>query len=73
MTIIGYFQFFAEPYVMTQGGPVNSTLSVVFYLYQQGFRWWRMGYASSIAFMLFFIIFLIAMIQMAARKRQEAA
>jgi len=73
MTIIGYFQFFAEPYVMTQGGPVNSTLSVVFYLYQQGFRWWRMGYASSIAFMLFFIIFLLAMLQMAARRRQEAA
>lgn len=58
---------------MTQGGPVNSTLSVVFYLYQQGFRWWRMGYASSIAFMLFFIIFLLAMLQMAARRRQEAA
>ena len=73
MTIIGYFQFFAEPYVMTQGGPVNSTLSVVFYLYQQGFRWWRMGYASSIAFMLFFIIFFLALVQMAVRKRQEAA
>lgn len=73
MTIIGYFQFFAESYVMTQGGPVNSTLSVVFYLYQQGFRWWRMGYASSIAFMLFFIIFILALVQMAARRRQEAA
>jgi multiple sugar transport system permease protein len=73
MTIIGYFQLFAEPYVMTQGGPVNSTLSVVFYLYQQGFRWWRMGYASAIAFMLFLIIFMLAMVQLAARKRQEAA
>lgn len=73
MTIIGYFQFFAESYVMTQGGPVNSTLSVVFYLYQQGFRWWRMGYASSIAFMLFFIIFILALVQMAARRRQEGA
>ncbi len=73
MTIIGYFQLFAEPYVMTQGGPINSTLSVVFYLYQQGFRWWQMGYASAIAFMLFLIIFLLAMVQVFARKQQEAA
>ncbi|HOT96309.1 MAG TPA: sugar ABC transporter permease [bacterium] len=73
MTIIGYFQFFAESYVMTQGGPVNSTLSVVFYLYQQGFRWWRMGYASAIAFMLFFIIFFLALAQMAARRREATA
>ncbi|MBN1155476.1 sugar ABC transporter permease [candidate division KSB1 bacterium] len=69
--MIGYFQFFAEPYVMTQGGPLNSTLSVVLYLYQQGFRWWQMGYASAIAFVLFFIVFIGAMIQMAIRKRQE--
>ncbi len=69
MTIIGYFQFFAEPYVMTQGGPLNSTLSIVLYLYQQGFRWWRMGYASSIAFVLFFIIFILAMIQLSIRKQ----
>lgn len=72
MTIIGYFQFFAEPYVMTQGGPLNATLSIVLYLYQQGFRWWRMGYASAIAFILFIIVFLFAMIQLSLRKRGEA-
>lgn len=71
ITIIGYFQFFAEPYVMTQGGPINSTLSIVLYLYQQGFRWWRMGYASAIALMLFLIVFGLAMIQMSIRKKQE--
>ncbi|HEX9975144.1 MAG TPA: sugar ABC transporter permease [bacterium] len=71
MTIIGYFQFFAEPYVMTQGGPLNAALSIVLYLYQQGFRWWRMGYASAIAFVLFFIVFIFAMIQMTIRKRGE--
>lgn len=71
MTIIGYFQFFAESYVMTQGGPVNSTLSIVFYLYQQGFRWWRMGYSTSIAFMLFLIIFLLAVMQTIMRRKQE--
>lgn len=72
MTIIGYFQFFAEPYVMTQGGPLNATLSIVLYLYQQGFRWWRMGYASAIAFVLFIIVFFFAMIQLSLRKRGEA-
>ncbi len=70
MTIIGYFQLFAEPYVMTQGGPVNSTLSIVFYLYQQGFRWWRMGYSTSIAFMLFLIVFTLAMLQNYLRKKE---
>ena len=44
ITMIGYFQLFAEPYVMTQGGPLNSTLSIVYYMYQMGFRWWSMGY-----------------------------
>jgi multiple sugar transport system permease protein len=56
---------------MTQGGPLNATLSIVLYLYQQGFRWWRMGYASAIAFVLFFIVFIFAMIQMTIRKRGE--
>jgi len=73
MTVIGYFQFFAEPYVMTQGGPLNATLSIVLYLYQQGFRWWRMGYASSIAFMLFLIVFILALGQLGLRNRKEAA
>jgi multiple sugar transport system permease protein len=71
MTIIGYFQFFAEPYVMTEGGPLNSTLSIVLYLYQQGFRWWRMGYASAIAFVLFLIVFLLAMANLMIRTRRE--
>ncbi|HDK36146.1 MAG TPA: sugar ABC transporter permease, partial [Bacteroidetes bacterium] len=70
ITVVGYFQFFAEPYVMTQGGPLNSTLSIVLYLYQQGFRWWKMGYASSIAFVLFFIVFVLAMLQMMVRKNR---
>ena len=50
ITMIGFFQLFAEPYVMTQGGPLNETLSIVLYMYQEGFRWWNMGYASAIAF-----------------------
>jgi len=42
-----YLQFFPEPYVMTRGGPVNSTLSVVMLMYEQGFKWWNMGYAAA--------------------------
>ena len=56
MTVIGYFQLFAEPYVMTQGGPGDATLSLVLLMYEQGFRWWNLGYAAAIAFVLFAII-----------------
>src|SRR6185437_14288507 len=50
ITMIGYFQLFSEPYVMTQGGPLRATTSVVLMMYEEGFRWWRMGYAAAIAF-----------------------
>jgi len=56
LTLAGYFQLFAEPYVMTQGGPGSSTLSVVLLMYEQGFRWWNLGYAAAVAFVLFAII-----------------
>lgn len=68
ITMIGYFQLFAEPYVMTQGGPLNSTLSIVLYMYNEGFRWWNMGYSASIAFVLFFIIFIATLIQFKVQK-----
>lgn len=69
ITMIGNFQLFAEPYVMTQGGPLNKTLSVVQYMYQEGFRWWNMGYSASIAFVLFIIIFTGTMIQLKIQKQ----
>ena len=69
ITMIGNFQLFAEPYVMTQGGPLNKTLSVVQYMYQEGFRWWNMGYSASIAFVLFIIIFAGTMIQLKIQKQ----
>ena len=53
ITMIGYFQLFAEPYVMTQGGPAHATLSIVLLMYLRGFRWWTMGYAAAVAFVLF--------------------
>jgi multiple sugar transport system permease protein len=72
LTMIGYFQLFAEPYVMTQGGPLNSTLSVVLLMYQQGFRWWNMGYSAALAFVLFAFILIGSLIQSCIQKRWEA-
>ena len=60
MTVAGYFQLFAEPYVMTQGGPLRSTVSVLYYMYEEGFRWWNLGFASAVAFVLFLIIFTVS-------------
>ena len=69
ITMIGYFQLFAEPYVMTQGGPLRSTTSVVLYMYEEGFRWWRLGYAAAIAFVLFVVILIATMIQIRIQRR----
>jgi multiple sugar transport system permease protein len=68
ITVIGYFQLFAEPYVMTQGGPAQSTLSVVLLMYQQGFRWWNMGYAAAVAFVLFAIILCLTLVAVRFRS-----
>jgi len=56
LTTAGYFQLFAEPYVMTQGGPLQSTVSVLYLMYEEGFKWWNLGTASAVAFLLFLII-----------------
>src|SRR4029077_6491144 len=56
MTTIGYLQIFEEPFVMTQGGPLNRTSSVSIYMYQQGFNFFHLGYASAIAYTMFVVI-----------------
>ena len=55
MMVIGVFQYFAEPLIMTEGGPNNSTLFYSLYLYQNAFRFFRMGYASAMAWILLII------------------
>ena len=70
ITMIGYFQLFAEPYVMTQGGPLRSTTSVVLLMYEEGFRWWRMGYAAAIAFVLFIVILIATLLQFRLQKER---
>lgn len=56
LTMAGYFQLFAEPYVMTQGGPLESTKSVLYLMYEEGFKWWNLGNASAVAFLLFILM-----------------
>jgi ABC-type sugar transport system permease subunit len=63
ITTIGYLQLFEEPFVMTNGGPLDSTLSVTMYMYQQGFTFFHQGYASAIAYVLFLIVAVIAFLQ----------
>jgi multiple sugar transport system permease protein len=68
ITMIGHFQLFAEPYVMTQGGPANSTLSLGLLMFREGFRWWNVGYASAIAFVLFALIAAASWLQLRLRQ-----
>ncbi|MDQ6670224.1 MAG: sugar ABC transporter permease [Chloroflexota bacterium] len=63
MTTIGYLQVFEEPFVMTQGGPLNKTLSVSIYMYQQGFNFFHLGYASAIAYTMFVVIAAVTFLQ----------
>ena len=71
MTSIGFLQFFAEPYIMTGGGPLNQTMSVVLYMYNHGFKFYNLGYASSIAYVLFALILCFTLIQSLVKKRLE--
>lgn len=64
LTTAGYFQLFAEPYVMTQGGPLRSTVSVLYFMYEEGFKWWNFGAASAVALMLFGLIFAVTWLLM---------
>jgi multiple sugar transport system permease protein len=73
LTMAGYFQLFAEPYVMTQGGPLESTVSVLYLMYEQGFKWWNLGNASAVAFILFVLMASITsgLLWLARRKGAE--
>jgi multiple sugar transport system permease protein len=68
-TMITAFQLFAEPYVMTAGGPLGATRSLVLLMYEEGFRWWRMGIASAIAFVLLAITLAATLVQLKLRRQ----
>ena len=69
LTTIGNFQLFSEPYVMTQGGPLRSTTTMVLLLYEEGFRWWRMGVAAAISVVLFLIVLAGTALQIRLQRR----
>lgn len=70
MTMTGFFQLFAEPYVMTQGGPAEQTVTVLYMMYEQGFKWWNLGNASAVAFVLFLFMLLMTIIQTKFASKQ---
>jgi len=72
LTVAGYFQLFAEPYVMTQGGPLQSTVSVLYFMYEEGFKWWNLGSASAVAFLLFLMILAFTALQVRLTRDAEA-
>jgi multiple sugar transport system permease protein len=68
LTMAQYFQLFAEPYVMTQGGPAQRTVTVLYFMYEQGFKWWNLGSASAVAFVLFIFMFIFTVLQFAVAR-----
>jgi len=73
LTTAGYFQLFAEPYVMTQGGPLRSTVSVLYFMYEEGFKWWNFGTASTVAVLLFGLMFAVTWTLMRVSRSEAAA
>lgn len=71
MAIIGSFQVFDQVYVMTNGGPANSTSVIVYYVYQNAFLFFKQGYASAMAYVLFAIIFVATWVQLQISNRKD--
>lgn len=71
VTTIGSFQVFDQIMVMTKGGPANSTMVSVLYIYKQGFEFLNMGYASALAVVLFLIIFVLSLAQLRLYTKKD--
>jgi multiple sugar transport system permease protein len=69
LTLISSFQVFTQAYVLTGGGPGNATTTMVVYLYEQGFQFYKLGLASAVAWVLFIIILVITIFQFVGQKR----
>ncbi|MBS2968218.1 sugar ABC transporter permease [Metabacillus sp. KIGAM252] len=71
LSTIGTLQLFDEPFILTEGGPNNSTLTISLYLYQNGFKYFDFGYASAIAYVLVIMIAILSWIQMKVAGDQD--
>jgi multiple sugar transport system permease protein len=69
ITTIGSFKVFDHIYQMTGGGPENGTLVLAYYIYQQGFQFFDVGYASALAMIMFVIVMALTIVQLALRRR----
>ncbi|AEE95364.1 carbohydrate ABC transporter permease [Mahella australiensis] len=69
MSFISSFQVFDSVFLMTGGGPGRSTSVLVHYLYQNAFQYFRMGYASALAYVLFLLVFLVTIVQFIFQKK----
>ncbi|MGP4070062.1 carbohydrate ABC transporter permease [Halobacillus sp. B29] len=67
-TLIGWMQFFEEPFVMTDGGPLDGTISIALFIYKEGFQFSEFGYAAAGSFILFAMIILVTLVQFKFRK-----
>ena len=73
LTMARFFQLFTEPYVMTEGGPLRSTTTVLFFMYEEGFKWWSLGAASAVAFTLFALMLVVTKMQFSVANRWGAS
>ncbi len=71
MSVAGFLQLFAEPYVMTMGGPAQSTVTVLYFMFDEGFRWWNLGQASATALILFVLILGVTAVQTRIGRRYQ--
>ena len=69
MGLIGTFQYFTQAYIMTAGGPADSTLFYALYLYNSAFRFFKMGYASAMAWLMFVVIFIMTVLTFRVSSR----
>jgi ABC-type sugar transport systems, permease components len=70
-TLIGWLQFFEEPFVMTDGGPLEGTMSVALFVYKNGFQFSEFGYAAAGSFILFFAIITLTLLQFRLQRRED--
>jgi multiple sugar transport system permease protein len=71
MSVAGFLQIFAEPYVLTMGGPAQSTVTVLYFMFDEGFKWWNLGQASAVALILFVLILAVTAVQTRIGRRHQ--
>ena len=63
LSVAGFLQIFTEPFIMTHGGPAQHTVTLLYFMFEQGFEWWSLGSASAVAVILFLCIMAVTSVQ----------